>query len=217
MANSCLACLIGVRNRTTQRKPSPKSKSLTTVSHSLAGIQTCSSGERQLVVSANALNHMAIRAAPVGGRNQEQPGKTPHMIITHIPFFFQRKAEEQMKKLNEKIAATRQNLDSVAPQYEALRDKEEKNTQQLALAEQRRKELYAKQGRGNQFTSSGDRDKWITKELKSLTKSIKDKDDHVKRLREDLANNVKREALLETQLVVSKYSIKVPSVVGIKD
>lgn len=36
----------------------------------------------------------------------------------------------------------------------------------LALKEQKRKELYAKQGRGSQFTSKDERDKWIQKELK---------------------------------------------------
>lgn len=38
----------------------------------------------------------------------------------------------------------------------------------LALKEQKRKELYAKQGRGSQFTSKEDRDKWIQKELRYL-------------------------------------------------
>lgn len=36
----------------------------------------------------------------------------------------------------------------------------------LALKEQKRKELYAKQGRGSQFTSKEERDQWIQKELK---------------------------------------------------
>jgi hypothetical protein len=36
----------------------------------------------------------------------------------------------------------------------------------LALKEQKRKELYAKQGRGSQFTSKEARDQWIMKELK---------------------------------------------------
>jgi structural maintenance of chromosome 3 (chondroitin sulfate proteoglycan 6) len=38
----------------------------------------------------------------------------------------------------------------------------------LALKEQKRKELYAKQGRGNQFTTRDERDNWIRKELKSV-------------------------------------------------
>ena len=49
----------------------------------------------------------------------------------------------------------------------------------LQACEQRRTELFAKQGRGNQFTTREDRDKWIRKELKSLNKSIKDKDEQV--------------------------------------
>lgn len=49
----------------------------------------------------------------------------------------------------------------------------------LCLAEQRRKELYAKQGRGNQFTSREERDTWIKKELRSLNKAIRDKEDQV--------------------------------------
>lgn len=50
----------------------------------------------------------------------------------------------------------------------------------LEQCEQRRAELFAKQGRGNQFTTREERDKWIKKELKSLQKSIKDKDEQVR-------------------------------------
>ena len=37
----------------------------------------------------------------------------------------------------------------------------------LSLKDQKRKELYAKQGRGSQFTSKEQRDQWIQKELRS--------------------------------------------------
>jgi hypothetical protein len=47
------------------------------------------------------------------------------------------------------------------------------------LAEEKRKELFAKRGRGNQFTSKDDRDKWIRLELKSLSKAIHDKREQV--------------------------------------
>ena len=73
----------------------------------------------------------------------------------------------------------------------------------LAIAEQRRKELYAKQGRGNQFTSRGDRDKWISKELKSLTKAIKDKDEQIRRLERDIENDSSKAGELERQITVS--------------
>lgn len=47
------------------------------------------------------------------------------------------------------------------------------------LAEEKRKELFAKRGRGNQFASKDERDKWIQVELKSLTKAIHDKREQV--------------------------------------
>ena len=74
----------------------------------------------------------------------------------------------------------------------------------LALAEQRRKELYAKQGRGNQFTSKVERDRWISKELKSLNKAIRDKDEQIRRLQEDLKNDQKKSGTLDGQIQVRK-------------
>lgn len=82
----------------------------------------------------------------------------------------------------------------------------------LALNEQRRKELYAKQGRGNQFTSREDRDRWISKELKALNKAIKDKEDQIKRLKEDLENDQKKAKQLETDIAVGTISFNKPLV-----
>lgn len=47
------------------------------------------------------------------------------------------------------------------------------------LGEEKRKDLYAKRGRANQFHSKDDRDKWIRSELKSLSKAIHDKREQV--------------------------------------
>ncbi|KAK3095501.1 hypothetical protein FSP39_015420 [Pinctada imbricata] len=111
-----------------------------------------------------------------------------------------KKSEEELKKVNDKIQKTQGQLEAIIPQYEAQRTKEENCTQQLSLAEQRRKELYAKQGRGNQFTSRDDRDNWIKKELKSLNRAIRDKEEQIRRLREDLTNESKRAEHLGTQI-----------------
>ncbi|KAI0216956.1 Structural maintenance of chromosomes protein 3 [Lamellibrachia satsuma] len=111
-----------------------------------------------------------------------------------------KKAEEDLKKLNTKIGKTREQLAATEPLYQEQHKREETAAQQLALAEQRRKELYAKQGRGNQFTSKESRDRWITKELKSLNKAIRDKDEQIRRLREDLENDQKKAETLEVQI-----------------
>ena len=111
-----------------------------------------------------------------------------------------KKAEEELKKVNEKIVKTQKQLEEITPKYDAQQKQEEECTRQLSMAEQRRKELYAKQGRGNQFTSRDDRDSWIKKELKSLNRAIRDKEEQIKRLREDLVNDDKRAEHLRTQI-----------------
>jgi len=73
----------------------------------------------------------------------------------------------------------------------------------LALSEQRRKELYAKQGRGNEFRSKEERDKWIGKELKSLNKAIRDKEDQITRLKTDLAEDQEKAQKLEKDIKVN--------------
>ena len=73
----------------------------------------------------------------------------------------------------------------------------------MALSEQRRKELYAKQGRGNQFRSKEERDRWIGKELKSLNKAVHDKEDQITRLKTDLAEDQEKAQKLELDIKVS--------------
>ncbi|CAG2221323.1 Structural maintenance of chromosomes protein 3 [Mytilus edulis] len=108
-----------------------------------------------------------------------------------------KKAEEELKKVSDKIVKTENQLEEITPKYDAEQRKEEECTRQLSMAEQRRKELYAKQGRGNQFTSRDDRDAWIKKELKSLNRAIRDKEEQIK---EDLVNDDKRAEHLRTQI-----------------
>ncbi|XP_050395923.1 structural maintenance of chromosomes protein 3 [Patella vulgata] len=111
-----------------------------------------------------------------------------------------KKAELELQKVNDKINKTQEQLEAIVPLYESQRDKEESAAQQLGLAEQRRKELYAKQGRGNQFQSTNDRDNWIKKELKSLNKAIKDKEEQINRLTEDTTSSEQKVEMLNTQI-----------------
>jgi len=111
-----------------------------------------------------------------------------------------KKLEVDLEKVNLKITKTQTSLEGITPQYESLRDKEDECTGLLAAAEQRRKELYAKQGRGNQFTSRDERDTWIKNELKSLNKAIKDKEEQIRKLTEDSGQEEKRREMLETRI-----------------
>lgn len=106
---------------------------------------------------------------------------------------------------------------------------EEECTRNLALKEQKRKELYAKQGRGSQFSSKvryssysiqcffyyifavaltidslfirqDARDEWIKNELKQLTKQIKDKQEHHAKIKEDLKRDHEKQIALEKKI-----------------
>ncbi len=84
----------------------------------------------------------------------------------------------------------------------------------LAQATQERTDLYAKQGRGSQFTSKEERDKWIKKELKSLDQAINDKKRQIAAIHKDLEDT---EANKERNL--EQYSVRfgyVNSHLGIK-
>ncbi|KAG5682931.1 hypothetical protein PVAND_012249 [Polypedilum vanderplanki] len=110
------------------------------------------------------------------------------------------RAEQELKRLEITIAEKEKELKQVKPQYEEMKRKEEEYSRELALKEQKRKELYAKQGRGSQFSSREERDKWIQTELKSLTKQIKDKISHQTKLTEDLRRDAAKQTELEKKI-----------------
>uniref|UniRef100_T1JG50 Structural maintenance of chromosomes protein n=1 Tax=Strigamia maritima TaxID=126957 RepID=T1JG50_STRMM len=111
-----------------------------------------------------------------------------------------KRAEKELEKLEETIFQKSTLLNELRPQYEEQKRREEECTRELALKEQKRKELYAKQGRGSQFTSKDERDKWIQKELKSLQRAIKDKREQIERLQDDLKNDEEKRVTLENKI-----------------
>lgn len=110
------------------------------------------------------------------------------------------RAENELARLTQSIKEKETELEKVKPQYEAMKRKEEECSRELALKEQKRKELYAKQGRGSQFTSKEERDRWIQNELKSLNKQLKDKREHRDRLTEDLKSDGVKQIELTTKI-----------------
>eukprot|EP00062_Callorhinchus_milii_P017869 gi/632970780/ref/XP_007901837.1/ PREDICTED: structural maintenance of chromosomes protein 3 [Callorhinchus milii] len=89
-------------------------------------------------------------------------------------------------KLLEKIEEKQKELAETEPKFSAVKEKEENGIARLAQATQERTDLYAKQGRGSQFTSKEERDKWIKKELKSLDQAINDKKRQIAAITKDL-------------------------------
>ncbi|TRY96998.1 hypothetical protein DNTS_001432 [Danionella cerebrum] len=93
---------------------------------------------------------------------------------------------KERQKLLEKIEEKQKELQETEPKFNTVKEKEERGIARLAQATQERTDLYAKQGRGSQFTSKEERDKWIKKELKSLDQAINDKKRQIAAIHKDL-------------------------------
>uniref|UniRef100_A0A8C4R5I3 Structural maintenance of chromosomes 3 n=1 Tax=Eptatretus burgeri TaxID=7764 RepID=A0A8C4R5I3_EPTBU len=93
---------------------------------------------------------------------------------------------KERQKLLEKIQEKQEELAQTEPKYNAVKEREEKGIARLTQATQERTDLYAKQGRGSQFTTKEERDKWIKKELKSLDLAVSDKKRQIANIKKDL-------------------------------
>ncbi|XP_016383502.1 structural maintenance of chromosomes protein 3-like [Sinocyclocheilus rhinocerous] len=110
---------------------------------------------------------------------------------------------KERQKLLEKIEEKQKELQETEPKFNAVKEREERGISRLAQATQERTDLYAKQGRGSQFTSKEERDKWIKKELKSLDQAINDKKRQIAAIHKDLEDT---EANKEKNL--EQYSVR---------
>ena len=108
--------------------------------------------------------------------------------------------EVELNNINEQIFEKEEQLKQFAPQYEEVKRKEEEISSRLDWLDQRRRELYAKQGRGTQFESKEQRDKWLQREINQLERAICDKHEQIRRLNADLMNDRKMCVELESQI-----------------
>ena len=108
-----------------------------------------------------------------------------------------KRAERELVKLKETISQKQTKLDETRPQYETMKKREEDCTRELSLKEQKRTDLYAKQGRASLFTSKAKRDEWIQKELKSLQEAIRDKRERIDRLHDEAQRDAAKKVMVE--------------------
>ncbi|XP_076824516.1 structural maintenance of chromosomes protein 3-like [Clavelina lepadiformis] len=105
-------------------------------------------------------------------------------------------ARNELEELQLKITTKTREKEQIVPQFEEMMRKEKDTEKRLKISEQRRKELYAKQGRGNQFRNREERDSWIQNELRTLQRGINDKKTQIENLTDDIrATKVKLEEL----------------------
>ncbi|XP_046850172.1 structural maintenance of chromosomes protein 3-like isoform X2 [Xenia sp. Carnegie-2017] len=102
--------------------------------------------------------------------------------------------ELELKDIRERIEKGQEELENMLPRFNKLKSTEEECSLRMEVCEQRRSQLFSKQGRTNQFQSKQQRDEWINNELKSLAKSISTKESQILALQETIKHlNASRE------------------------
>uniref|UniRef100_A0A5K4F4P2 Structural maintenance of chromosomes protein n=1 Tax=Schistosoma mansoni TaxID=6183 RepID=A0A5K4F4P2_SCHMA len=117
------------------------------------------------------------------------------------------RASEELSRVREQINQVERRLAELRPQYKKAKQFEDELANALSDAEHRRKELFAKQGRVNQFQSRSQRDEWIKDQMKSLSKAIKDKENTINKLTEEIKRDDERREKLQQDLEVAEENM----------
>lgn len=98
----------------------------------------------------------------------------------------QEECQRELTQLEKTVAKRQKELDRLLPRYTKQKSEEEQLNYKLKACEQRRSELFAKQGRGQQFATVGERDAWIKREMQSLSESLEHKRAQMAQLHKDV-------------------------------
>jgi structural maintenance of chromosome 3 (chondroitin sulfate proteoglycan 6) len=101
-------------------------------------------------------------------------------------------AQHELTRLEAQIKRSEESLNKIKPEYDALRSKEADLTRQRDICDQKKNEIYAKQGRSTTFRTKEDRDVWIKNELKKVKKAIQDKKQLLGKIRNELTEGQKK-------------------------
>ncbi len=113
-------------------------------------------------------------------------------------------AQEALVKLEGQISSAEERLNTIRPEYDELRSKEMSLSHEREVCDQKRAEIFAKQGRSTRFRTKEDRDKWIKNELKTISKAVDEKRSMATRLAQELAEEQTRAQQFKEE--IAKYS-----------
>ena len=78
----------------------------------------------------------------------------------------------ELEALNGEIGTKDAELQQLLPEYNQMKQQEQNFNFDISRNEMRQQELYAKQGRGKQFRTKQERDKWLKKEATAIRKTL---------------------------------------------
>ncbi|VDK54762.1 unnamed protein product [Anisakis simplex] len=111
------------------------------------------------------------------------------------------KAEDVLNKLKADIQAKEEELNDIAPKYNALVEDAAKLSTDIRISEQRCKELYAKQGHKDQYKTVEERDKVLNKEIRFYDRQLADTEDQIGEIERSLHDEEQEEEQLNQQIM----------------
>uniref|UniRef100_A0A0R3RY53 Structural maintenance of chromosomes protein n=1 Tax=Elaeophora elaphi TaxID=1147741 RepID=A0A0R3RY53_9BILA len=111
------------------------------------------------------------------------------------------KAEDVLNKLKTDIAAKEEELSTIIPQYKALVEDAARLNTDIRIAEQRCKELYAKQGYRDQYKTVEERDKILQKEIRFYDRQLQDIHEQIAGIEKSLQDEEQEEQQLHQKIM----------------
>jgi structural maintenance of chromosome 3 (chondroitin sulfate proteoglycan 6) len=109
-------------------------------------------------------------------------------------------AQTELKRIEEQITTSETHLNKIRPEYDELRNREQQLAQERDLCDQKRTEIFAKQGRSTRFRTKEERDQWIRNEFAIINKAVKDKKAMSKKLEQELTDEEQRCAAFRNEM-----------------
>ncbi|KAL6735865.1 hypothetical protein Aduo_006270 [Ancylostoma duodenale] len=106
------------------------------------------------------------------------------------------RAEDVLNQVKAEIREKEEELERISPKYQRLVEQESALSSDIRIAETRSKELFAKQGHKDQFKSAEERDAFLRREVRHITRQIGDTEEQIT----DIEKSLEDEAREEEQL-----------------
>ncbi|VDO21644.1 unnamed protein product [Haemonchus placei] len=110
------------------------------------------------------------------------------------------KAEDVLNQVKAEIREKEEELERITPRYQELVEKESALSSDIRIAEMKSKELFAKQGHKDQFKSAEERDTFLRREVRHITRQIDDTEEQMKDIEKSLDDEAREEEQLTTHV-----------------
>ncbi|VDM65772.1 unnamed protein product [Strongylus vulgaris] len=106
------------------------------------------------------------------------------------------RAEDVLNQVKAEIREKEEELERIVPKYQELVEQESALSSDIRIAETKSKELFAKQGHKDQFKSAEERDSFLRREVRHITRQIGDTEEQIT----DIEKSLEEENREEEQL-----------------